>query len=106
MDCGKTVFSVHPTGGAHFKTTKDLNSDPGLPKAEVLAFVNGNAEEVLAAVEDAKNLGLKGILLHPDAATYGPKVMAKCRDVGVAAHGVDILEKVEPGAGIYPAPLD
>jgi len=104
MDCGKTVFIVSPASG-QFKSTADLNSNPSLPNAEVLAFVD-RGTDVEASVGDAVRLGLRGILLHPSVDAFGPGTAARCRGAGLAVHGADVLERVEPGAGIPVAPLD
>jgi len=107
MDCGKTVFSVSSSSGAHFTSTAELNSNPGLPKAEVLAFVEpAEAGEVQAGAEDAARLGLRGVLLHPEAAAFSPDAMELCRDAGLTVHAADILSEVQPGAGVAVAPLD
>lgn len=107
MDCGKTVFSVSSSSGAHFASTAELNSNPGLPKADVLAFVEPtDASAVQAGAEDAARLGLRGVLLHPEAAAFSADAMDLCRDAGLTVHAADILSEVQPGAGIAVAPLD
>merc|ERR1712072_64568 len=106
MDCGKTVFCVSPGGNAHFASTAELDRDPGLPKAEILAFVDPLCADVRAGALDAKRFGLRGILLHPEAAAYGPDALEACRDAGMTVHSADILSEVQPGLGLPVAPLD
>jgi len=106
MDCGKTVFTVSSKGdGAHFSSTAELNSDPNLPKTEVLAFVDGDSGAVLAAIDDAVRIGIHGILLLEDV-NFGEDVMTECRRAGIVVQTVDILSQVLPGLGMPVAPLD
>merc|ERR1712217_658468 len=88
MDCGKTVFSVCAGGGAHFASTSDLNTDPSLPNAEVLAFVDPESADVRAAALDAKRIGLRGILFHPEDSmyAYGPGALDICKDAGLTVY--------------------
>jgi len=107
MDCGKTVFNVGDGPAAHFASAAELNVDPSLPKTEVLAFIDfQDPGTVLAALDDAVRLGVRGIVLHPDAAQYGSEVLAECRSAGIVTFGVDVLEVVQPGPGLPVAPLD
>lgn len=98
MDCGKTVFVVSSSSAAHFKSTAELNSNPGLPKAEVLAFVEPTeASQVRAGAEDAARLGLRGVLLHPEASDFALDTWQLCLDVDLTVHAADILTEVHPG---------
>jgi hypothetical protein len=106
MDCGKTVFSISAGGNAHFASTAELGRDPGLPKAEVLAFIDPQLSDVRAGALDAKRLGVQGILLHPEGAAYGNDAVEACRDAGMTVHSADILSEVQPGLGLPVAPLD
>lgn len=107
MDCGKTVFNVgNLEEGAHFTSTAELNSDPNLPKTEVIAFIEPSSSAVLGALDDAARLGVSGILLHPSADAFGAEVVDECHRAGIVVHGVDIVSDVEPGTGIPVAPLD
>lgn len=111
MDCGKTVFCIGEGDGAHFPTIADLDSltslrEPKLPDIEVLAFLSGDGMAVEAAIDDARRLGIRGILLHPEAGAYGPTVLPRCRDVCLPVHGADILEDVVPGPVLAVAPID
>jgi len=107
MDCGKTVFNVGGGEGAHFSSTAELNMDPNLPKTEVLAFIDPkDSSAVLAALNDVVRLGVRGLALHPDESSFGSEVLAECRSAGIATYGVDVLEDVQPGAGLPVAPLD
>jgi hypothetical protein len=106
MDCGKTVFSVCASGGAHFASTADLNTDPSLPNTEVLAFVDPHTADVSIASLDAKRLGIRGVLFHPEASVYGPEAVDVCRDAGLTVHSADLLSTVQPGTGLPVAPLD
>ncbi|CAE8637572.1 unnamed protein product, partial [Polarella glacialis] len=105
MDCGKTVYSVSASG-AEFASTAELDSNPNLPKTEVLAFINQDPACVRAALGDAVRLGVHGIVLHPDASSFGPEVVAECRAAGLGVYVTDILSEVRPGSGIAVAPLD
>lgn len=95
MDCGKTVFGVGE--GEHFSSTANLDEDPSLPRAEVLAFVDEEPDVVLAALPDAVRLRVSGIILHPGVKTYGDKVLQRCMDAGLTVHGADVLQDVELG---------
>lgn len=103
MDSGKTVFLV--SSASNFTSTADLGKDPNLHKTEVLAFVDQDPKAVLAAIDDAVRLGVRGIFLHPEDSCYG-EAAAECRQAGLVTFGVDLLEAVQPGTGFPVAPLD
>jgi len=104
MDCGKTVFIVSPSGG-HVPRVAELDQDPGIPKAEVLAYVDKSAdpEEAIAA---ASHLQLRGVLLHPSMDAFPKGLADRLRAAGLEVFGIDIPEEVQPGSGLVIAPLD
>jgi len=104
MDCGKTVFSVSPSGG-HVSQVAELDRDPSLPRAEVLALVDGggDAEEAVAA---APQLHFRGVVLHPGLDAYPPDLAGRFQAAGLEVFGADILEELQPGSGLVVAPLD
>lgn len=104
MDCGKTVFSVSPSNG-HVSRVAELDTDPSLPKAEVLLYVDSSAdpEEAIAA---APKLQLRGVLLHPSADAYPAGLEGRLRAAGLEVFGADIPEELQPGEGLVIAPLD
>ena len=51
---------------------------------------------MLQALDDAVRLGVRGLVLHPEA-LGAEEVLAECRAAGLAVFGVELLQQVEPG---------
>lgn len=114
MDCGRTVYTISPGGGALYRSMADIVKDTRKPKPEVLTFFHCDDASMEAAVREAASLGLHGVILHSSAGeeeeaagrAAADRARARCREEDVAVHEADIFTDIALGTGIAVAPLD
>jgi len=98
----ETGFRLH----SEARQFQDLSDEAASKGTGLWRLHHKDSSAVLAALNDVVRLGVRGLALHPDESSFGSEVLAECRSAGIATYGVDVLEDVQPGAGLPVAPLD